>query len=50
MLYSDGLIMVEYGNDVVLFNLIGRFVKVWVENYGIIVILIYKYEGEGIEW
>ena len=47
LLHSDGLIMAEHGNDVVLPNSIGRLVKVRAENYGITAISIYKYEGEG---
>lgn len=49
LLHSDGLIMAEHGNGVVLPNSIGRLVKVRAENYGITAISIYKYEGEGTE-
>ncbi|GAB6413806.1 16S rRNA (guanine(966)-N(2))-methyltransferase RsmD [Bacillus luti] len=49
LLHSDGLIMAEHGNDVVLPDSIGGLVKVRAENYGITAISIYKYEGEGTE-
>lgn len=49
LLHSDGLIMAEHGNDVVLPDSIGGLAKVRAENYGITAISIYKYEGEGTE-
>ena len=44
------IIVCEHRDDVVLPASIGEFVKVRAENYGIIAISIYKYEGEGTEW
>ncbi|MBZ8120407.1 16S rRNA (guanine(966)-N(2))-methyltransferase RsmD [Bacillus thuringiensis] len=49
LLHSDGLIMAEHGNDVVLPDSIGGLAKVRAENYGTTAISIYKYEGEGTE-
>ncbi|SFI60290.1 MULTISPECIES: 16S rRNA (guanine(966)-N(2))-methyltransferase RsmD [unclassified Bacillus (in: firmicutes)] len=50
LLKEDGIVMAEHGVDVELPETIGRLVKVRAENYGIIAISIYKYEGEGTEW